>query len=143
MSEEPKLPDRTRGLHPYAERYPVHDRMPDEGMARDEVLRELREMAEQEDRRYHEGKVSGSIYSGDEKHYAFLTEAFGLFAHANVLQRDMYPSATKFEAEIVAMTSSMLHGDDQTVGMADRFVHHTHPAASQQIQDIVAWIVNA
>ena len=117
MTEQPKLPDRTRGLHPYAEQYPVHDRLPDEGMARDEILRELREMAEHEDRRYHEGKVSGSIYSGDEKHYAFLTEAFGLFAHANVLQRDMYPSATKFEAEIVAMTASMLHGDDQTVGV--------------------------
>src|ERR1700737_2029408 len=113
MSEEPTpLPDRTRGLHPYAERYPVHARMPEEGLARDEILRELREMAEQEDRRYHEGKVSGSIYSGNENHYAFLTEAFGLFAHANVLQRDMYPSATKFEAEIVAMTASMLHAQE-------------------------------
>ena len=35
----------------------------------------------------------------------FLNEAFGLFAHVNVLQRDMCPSATKFEGEIIAMTA--------------------------------------
>ena len=40
------------------------------------------------------------------RHYRFLTEAFGLFAHVNVLQRDMCPSATKFEGEIIAMASS-------------------------------------
>ena len=33
-----------------------------------------------------------------------------LYSHANVLQRDMYPSATKFEGEIIAMTSDLLHG---------------------------------
>ena len=57
------------------------------------------------------GRVSGSIYHGGHDHYRFLTEAYGLFAHANVLQRDMYPSATKLEGEIVAMTASLLHGD--------------------------------
>jgi glutamate/tyrosine decarboxylase-like PLP-dependent enzyme len=61
--------------------------------------------------------VSGSIYSGDHDHYAFQVEAFGAFAHANVLQRDMYPSATKMESEIIAMTSDMLHGDEYTGGL--------------------------
>ena len=56
------------------------------------------------------GRVSGSIYHGGHDHYQFLTEAYGLFAHANVLQRDMYPSATKLEGEIVAMTASLLNG---------------------------------
>ena len=54
--------------------------------------------------------MSGSLYCGDHDHYHFLGEVFDLFSHANVLQRDMYPSATKFEGEIIAMTSSMLHG---------------------------------
>ena len=40
-----------------------------------------------------------------------LTEVFEEFAHVNVLQRDMYPSATKFEAEIIAMVADMLHGE--------------------------------
>jgi sphinganine-1-phosphate aldolase len=104
-------------LHPYAGRFEVHDRLPENGIDRAEVLRQLAEMAREEDRRGHEGKVSGSIYSGDDEHYAFLTEAFGHFGHVNVLQRDMYPSATKMEAEIIAMTSAMLHGDADTGGV--------------------------
>src|SRR6202162_6467841 len=68
-------------------------------------------MAREEDRIADRGRVSGSIYHGDHDHYRFLTESFSLFAHVNVLQRDMYPSATKLEAEIVAMTAGMLHGD--------------------------------
>jgi glutamate/tyrosine decarboxylase-like PLP-dependent enzyme len=74
------------------------------------VLAEIRQMSAEEDARAHEGKISGSIYSGDPEHYAFLNEVFGHYSHANVLQRDMYPSATRFEGEIIAMTADMLHG---------------------------------
>ena len=74
-------------------------------------------MSTEEDRKGDSGRVSGSIYCGDHDHYQFLVEAFGYFAHANVLQRDMYPSATKMEAEIIAMTADILHGDDDTGGL--------------------------
>jgi glutamate/tyrosine decarboxylase-like PLP-dependent enzyme len=117
MSKTDASERSTSPYHPYAGRYEVHDRLPDEGVPRDEILRELSEMSALEDRKGDSGKVSGSIYSGDHEHYAFLTEAFGYFAHANVLQRDMYPSATKMEAEIIAMTAGMLHGDDDTGGI--------------------------
>jgi glutamate/tyrosine decarboxylase-like PLP-dependent enzyme len=59
-----------------------------------------------------EGKISGSIYSGDHQHYAFLNEVFGYYSHANVLQRDVYPSATRFEGEIIAMTAGLLHAPE-------------------------------
>ena len=72
-------------------------------------MAEIDAMSELEDSPYHEGRISGSIYSGDEAHYAFLNEVFGHYSHANVLQRDMYPSATRFEGEIIAMTADMLH----------------------------------
>jgi len=49
------------------------------------------------------------MYCGDRDHYAFLTEAFGLFAHQNALQRDMCPSATRFEGEIIAMVLDLMH----------------------------------
>ena len=104
-------------LHPYAGRFEVHDRMPVDGVPRAEILDELRQMSTEEDRRGDSGRVSGSIYSGDHDHYAFQVEAFGYYAHANVLQRDMYPSATKMESEIIAMTADMLHGDDDTGGL--------------------------
>src|SRR5262249_32314965 len=37
--------------------------------------------------------------------------AFELFAHVNALQRDMCPSMTKFEGEIIAMTLDLLNAD--------------------------------
>ncbi|MGA1090127.1 MAG: aminotransferase class V-fold PLP-dependent enzyme, partial [Candidatus Nanopelagicales bacterium] len=54
-------------------------------------------------------------------------EVFEQFAHANVLQRDMYPSATKFEGEIIAMVADLLHAPQPvgvvTSGGSDSLVH--------------------
>ena len=98
-------------FYPYRARFKTYERLEPQGRDRQSILAELATMASEEDRIADEGRVSGSIYHGGHDHYAFLTEAFRLFAHANVLQRDMYPSATKLEAEIVAMTAAMLHAD--------------------------------
>ena len=104
-------------FYPYRGRFRSYHRLEAEGRDRQEILDELATMAREEDRIADQGRVSGSIYHGGHDHYAFLTEAFRLFAHSNVLQRDMYPSATKLEAEIVAMTAGMLHGDGRTCGV--------------------------
>lgn len=98
-------------FYPYRGRFRTYDRLDTEPRSRESIIEELRAMAREEDRLGDLGRVSGSIYHGDHGHYRFLTEAFGLFGHANVLQRDMYPSATKLEGEIVAMTAALLHGD--------------------------------
>ncbi|HEY8802402.1 MAG TPA: aminotransferase class V-fold PLP-dependent enzyme [Candidatus Dormibacteraeota bacterium] len=98
-------------FYPYRSRFKTYERLEPEGRDRQSILDELATMASEEDRIADQGRVSGSIYHGGHDHYAFLTEAFRLFAHANVLQRDMYPSATKLEAEIVAMTAAMLHAE--------------------------------
>ena len=75
------------------------------------MLAELHTMATEEDAFWETGKCSGTMYCGDHDHYNFMNEAFGLFAHVNVLQRDMCPSATKFEAEIIAMTLGLHSGE--------------------------------
>ena len=99
---------------PYADRFPVNRGLPQHGRPRAEVLAELREMAAAEDAFWETGKVSGTMYCGDHDHYGFLTEAFGMFAHTNVLQRDMCPSATRFEGEIIAMALDLMHADAVT-----------------------------
>ncbi|HEV2686199.1 MAG TPA: aspartate aminotransferase family protein, partial [Actinomycetota bacterium] len=99
-------------FYPYRKRFKTYPRLEAEGRDPQSILDELAAMASEEDGIADRGRVSGSIYHGGHDHYRFLTEAFRLFAHANVLQRDMYPSATKLEAEIVAMTASMLHAED-------------------------------
>ena len=101
---------------PYADRFPVNRRLPEHGRSRDEVLEELSVMAREEDAFWETGKVSGTMYCGDHDHYEFLTEAFGKFAHVNALQRDLCPSATRFEGEVVAMVLDLMHGDAVTDG---------------------------
>ena len=97
--------------YPYADRFPINRSLPRQGASREDVLEELRTMAAEEDAFWETGKCSGTMYCGDHDHYHFMNEAFGLFAHVNVLQRDMCPSATKFEAEIISMTLGLQSGD--------------------------------
>jgi len=96
---------------PYDDRFETHRRLPERGRSQEEVLGELKVMAKEEDAFWETGKCSGTMYCGDHDHYRFLTESFGLFAHVNALQRDMCPSSTKFEAEIIAMTLDLLHAE--------------------------------
>lgn len=107
--------------YPYRTRFPVNRGLPAQGRPREEVLAELRAMAQEEDAFWETGRCSGTMYCGDHDHYAFMNEAFGLFAHVNALQRDMCPSATRFEGEIIAMALDLMHAgavtDGQPVGM--------------------------
>jgi sphinganine-1-phosphate aldolase len=102
--------------YPYNERFPVNRTFPDAGRPRDAILNDLRTMAEEENATWESGKCSGTIYCGDHEHYEYLTEAFGLFAHVNALQRDMCPSATKLEGEILAMVLDLFHAGQVTDG---------------------------
>ena len=101
---------------PYADRFPVNRTLPRAGRPRADVLAELHAMASEEDAFWETGRCSGTMYSGDHEHYRFLNEAFGLFAHVNVLQRDMCPSATKFEGEIIAMVLDLMHAESVADG---------------------------
>ena len=108
--------------YPYADRYPVLRVLPEEGRDRESILNELREMATAEDSFWHTGKASGSFYCGDTDHYAFMSEAFGMYGHMNALQRDVCPSATRFEGEIIAMGLDLFNAasagaDSEPAGM--------------------------
>ena len=109
--------------YPYADRFPVLRGMPSEGRDRNAIVAELRELATAEDKTWETGKCSGTMYCGDHDHYDFMNEVFGMYSHMNVLQRDMCPSATRFEGEIIAMTLDLMHGtaaqsaDDGPVGL--------------------------
>ncbi|HEX4980571.1 MAG TPA: pyridoxal-dependent decarboxylase [Ilumatobacteraceae bacterium] len=102
--------------YPYTGRFGVNRSLPDKGRSRAEILDELRTMAGEEDAFWETGRCSGTMYCGDHEHYEFMTQAFGLFAHVNALQRDMCPSQTKFEGEIIAMTLDLLNASAVTDG---------------------------
>ena len=99
---------------PYADRYTVLRGMPSEGRDHEAILSELHDMATAEDVSWEHGKASGSFYCGDKEHYAFMGEAFALYGHVNALQRDIAPSATRFEGEIIAMGLDLMHASAAT-----------------------------
>lgn len=110
MGDDAGLDQLLDELYPYRASNETFRTIPERGRPAADVIAEVSAFAAREDAAGDDGRVSGSLYCGDHEHYHVLSEVFEKFAHVNVLQRDMYPSATKFEAEIIAMVADMLHG---------------------------------
>jgi len=98
-------------LKPYRGEVAAQTRLPAAGRSREEILQEMRALSERERSRWHDGFVSGTVYIGDDGHAGFMNQVYGLSSQTNPLHSDVWPSITKYESEIVAMTASMLGGD--------------------------------
>ena len=95
-------------MHPYRERFASYSQLPAEGLDRGEIVSEMQSLKSLEEARWKEGFASGSVYNGDEQHIEFVSKVYAIQSQANQLHADLWPSAAKFEAEIVAMTAHML-----------------------------------
>jgi glutamate/tyrosine decarboxylase-like PLP-dependent enzyme len=95
-------------LKPYRDETETMAAIPERGRARDEVMTRLQRLEANETARWQEGYASGAVYHGDPDHIDFLSRVYALYSQANPLHADLWPSITKFEAEIVAMTADML-----------------------------------
>ena len=95
-------------LKPYHGRFERRFELPEKGVDREGLLSEISEMSRLESPRWDSGHVSGGIYHGDAKHLEFLNQVYALHSQSNPLHSDLFPSATKFEAEIVSMVSGIL-----------------------------------
>jgi sphinganine-1-phosphate aldolase len=101
-------------LKPYKETYQRYQRLPVKGRAREDILSEMQEINHREHARWEDGFASGAVYHGDPGHIEFLNTVYALNSQANPLHADLWPSATKYEAEIVAMVVAMLNGGPDT-----------------------------
>ena len=102
------MADLERQLKPYRDQFPPFRELPAEGLARAEVTDVVERLASAEERTWREGYASGAVYHGDPEHVAFLSRIYTAQSQSNPLHPDLWPSAAKFEAEIVAMTADML-----------------------------------
>jgi sphinganine-1-phosphate aldolase len=99
-------------MHPYNDLFKVFSVLPKKGVDEEEILKELAHMSDEENKKWLGGQCSGTMYHGGMQHYDFLNKAFSMFSYVNMLQRDLCPSMTKFEAEVLAMVGKMLHGEE-------------------------------
>jgi glutamate/tyrosine decarboxylase-like PLP-dependent enzyme len=103
-------------LKPYRGQVSQFERLPEKGRPHEEVLRELTGLEQRERERWKSGQVSGAVYHGADEHIAFLNQVYALHSQSNPLHADLWPSATKFEAEVVAMTAHMLGAEVANAG---------------------------
>ncbi|MFH1810379.1 MAG: aminotransferase class V-fold PLP-dependent enzyme [Pseudomonadota bacterium] len=106
--------DLEASARPYRDRFASHARLPAQGVAREKVLADMRTMTGEENARWDQGYVSGAVYHGDPAHIEFLNQAYAVNSQSNPLHSDVWPSTSKYEAEIVSMTAHMLGSDRAT-----------------------------
>jgi glutamate/tyrosine decarboxylase-like PLP-dependent enzyme len=97
-------------MRPYAAEVESYSRLPSQGRDRESVVAEMRRLQELESTRWRDGFVSGAVYHGDSEHVEFLNRVYALHSQTNPLHSDLWPSISKYEAEIVSMTAQMLGG---------------------------------
>ncbi|MCL5948107.1 MAG: aminotransferase class V-fold PLP-dependent enzyme [Actinobacteria bacterium] len=102
-------------LRPYKDSHKVYRSLPAEGRNHSEILAEMRELSSSEEYKWRDGYASGAVYNGDPYHTDFLSEVYAINSQANPLHPDIWPSAIKYEAEIVAMTASLFGGGEDGI----------------------------
>ncbi|MFZ5808838.1 MAG: aminotransferase class V-fold PLP-dependent enzyme [Chloroflexota bacterium] len=108
-----------QALKPYRGEMPSFSQLPAEGLARADIVDQILQLYQKEEPRWRSGHVSGAVYHGDQGHIDFQNQVYSIQSQANPLHMDVWPSTTKFEAEIVSMTAHMLGAaktDDEIVG---------------------------
>ncbi len=113
------MDDLEDSLRPYRDRFPTFSRLPESGRDREEIIAEMKGLRDLEESRWRDGYVSGAVYNGDPEHIGFLNRVYAISSQTNPLHSDVWPSIAKYEAEVVAMTASMLGGaraSDEIVG---------------------------
>ncbi len=90
-------------------------RIPETSQNHKSVLEQMQHYG-QDDADWRGGRTWSLVYSLGEEHTQFLKEAHGMFFSENALNPLAFKSLKRFESEVVRMTASMLHGDENVVG---------------------------
>lgn len=95
-------------MRPYKGQVQSYTALPEQGRTREDLLNEIESLATRESPRWKDGYLSGAVYNGDQAHVDFMNKVYALTSQVNPLHSDVWPSATKYEAEIVSMVADML-----------------------------------
>ena len=90
-------------------------RLPEKGIARDEILKTMDELHEG-DANWKDGRTWSLVYYAGDEHTDFLKAAYTKFFSENGLSPLAFPSLKKFESEVISMTADMLGGDGEVTG---------------------------
>ncbi|HBG75000.1 MAG: sphingosine-1-phosphate lyase [Chloroflexi bacterium GWB2_49_20] len=89
--------------------------LPSTGSSKKDVLAAMR-TARDHDIKWQQGRAFGLVYHINEEIDLLLKEAYTMFFSENGLNPTAFPSIRKFESEVLAMTASLLGGDENVCG---------------------------
>ena len=98
-------------LKPYKDDFQTFSHLPATGRKKETIIDELESMKAAEESKWKQGFVSGAVYHGSEDHIAFLNQVYAITSQTNPLHTDVWPSITKFEAEVISMTANMMSAE--------------------------------
>jgi len=90
-------------------------RLPTQGTPPSQLLSRMSELRAG-DARWRDGRTWSLVYYAGEEIYDLIKQAYTMFMSENGLNLGAFPSLRKFESEVVAMTASMLGGDEEVAG---------------------------
>lgn len=82
----------------------------------EEILTKLDEYLGMGEYKWREGRVSGAIYYSDAELVKLVKEVYGNAYYTNPLHIDVFPGMCKIEAEVLAMSANLFHGDEKCKG---------------------------
>ena len=89
--------------------------IPEKSRPREEVLEAMRSFG-RADPDYKSGKTWSLVYYLGKAHTQFLIDAHGMYFSANGLNPMAFKSLKRFESEVIRMTATLLHGDENVCG---------------------------
>ena len=101
-----------RSVKPYKDDFVTLSHIPEVGRDKEEIVKIMETFRHIEEARWKDGFASGAVYHGDDEHIDFQNRVYAINSQSNPLHTDLWPSTTKFEAEVVAMTANMLGADN-------------------------------
>ena len=89
--------------------------MPKKGMTREELVERLYSY-KSEDAQWHDGHMFGLAYMADPEVEEAARAAYNAFMFENGLSPLAFPSLLRMETEFISMVTTLLGGDEETVG---------------------------
>ncbi|GKZ01363.1 hypothetical protein MPSEU_001087300 [Mayamaea pseudoterrestris] len=86
--------------------------LPPTGRARKKIIHELQETANKENQKWKHGKASGIVYNDDHEHSQLLHAVYQAYSSSNPLHPGFWPKLNQCEAEVIAMTASLMHAPE-------------------------------